>query len=44
LTAACEMIKELKKENKFLQLPLNERLEQEYINKRENEDKQKETE
>jgi len=34
----------LKKELKFLRLPLNERLEQEYINKRENEDKQKETE
>jgi len=32
----------LKKELKFLRLPLNERLEQEYINKRENEDKQKE--
>ena len=31
----------LKKELKFLRLPLNERLEQEYINKRENEDKQK---
>ena len=41
LTAACEMIKELKKENKFLQLPLNERLEQEYITRREQEDKQK---
>jgi len=41
LSKAGEMIEELKKENKFLQLPLNERIEKEYINKRENEDKQK---
>ena len=41
LSKAGNMIKELKKENKFLQLPLNERIEKEYINKRENEDKQK---
>ena len=32
----------LKEELKFKNLPLNKRLEQEYINKRENEDKQKE--
>jgi len=41
LSKAGNMIKELKKENKFLQLPLNERLEQEYITRREQEDKQK---
>ena len=41
LSKAGEMIEELKKENKFLRLPLNERIEKEYINKRENEDKQK---
>ena len=38
LRQAGDMIEELKKENKFLRLPLNERLEQEYINKREQED------
>ena len=32
----------LKEKIKFLRLPLNKRIEQEYINKRENEDKQKE--
>ena len=41
LHKAGELIEELKKENKFLQLPLNERIEKEYINKRENEDNNK---
>ena len=38
LSKAGELIEELKKENKFLQLPLNERIEQEWIAKRESEE------
>ena len=42
LSKAGEMIEELKKENKFLQLPLNKRIEAEWISKREEEDLSKE--